>query len=488
MNCGELYIPQENQEQGYSIGWNLDALIKKGLPNQQPPNSLEELLKQITKLVSNSKSEWIGPQSINCLDSYIAVYVEKENLEYKIINELFLDFFQKINEKKIKLTFTLDLGYNKNYRKMHRDTYDLINRVLQNIILNYMKKGVFEPYFVINLYPETDWRKDILDSWLALSFKYGQPVYHNYITGTIKPETLKPMEKNLELENIYLRVGGTNGNRENQTVTGYACINLHKIATKAYNENYFLELIDKKIIDASTLLVKKQRSILDKFNKNKMPLTKWINGNICWSYSIISLVGMNEALEKIINAPISHIAGKAVTYKILERLLRKIEHLQIETGQLFSLESYPSDIPSAILLEEYEANTEFLTTGTELKPSHGSDLWDFLEHQKKYHSMYTGGTLQQIHLREGLSYNRGLKLLINRIIHTFGYNYLAITPVFSLCDSHNYLFGAVKKCPYCGNQTEIYTRIDTKIKSLSSLPIPLKEAFRQRVYHDIKNE
>jgi ribonucleoside-triphosphate reductase len=488
MNCGEIYTLHENKGQGYSIGWSLKTLIDKGLPKQKPPTTLQDLLEQIITLIINSSVEWIGPHTINSLDSYIADFVEKENLEIHTLRDLFVDFFQKIHEKKLQLTITLDLGYSSDFQNEKRDTYDLINHVLQDISSLFMQKGIFEPYIVVNLYPETDWRISLLDSWLKLSYKYGQPVYHNFITGTIMPETLRPRENKPESENVYLRIGGANGNCEKQTVTGYVCINLAKIATEAHNESHFFELIEEKMVIVSNILIEKHRSIIDRFKKNGMPLTKWFIEDLSWSYSIISLVGTNEALEHVIDAPLGHIAGKAVTYKILESLLRKVEDIQIETGHLFSLESYPSDIPGALLLEEYETHQRFLTTGTELEPSHGSDMWDVLEYQKKFHSLYTGGTLQQIYLEKGPSYNQGLKLLLNRIIQNFGYNYLAITPIFSLCENHGYVLGNQEKCPKCRKKTETYTRIDTKIKPVSGLQPSLKEAFRQRVYYDVKNE
>ena len=142
--------------------------------------------------------------------------------------------------------------------------------------------------------------------------------------------------------------------------------------------------------------------------------------------------------------------------------------------------------PGSILLDKYDSNYIYLTAATELKPNHGDDLWDILEHQKKFHSMYTGGTLQQIHLEEGLGFKEELKILVKRTLEIFGYNYLAISPVYSLCPEHGYLFGE-DDCPECGLVTETYIRMDHKITRLSELSTQLKEAYRQRVYIDVKN-
>ena len=93
----------------------------------------------------------------------------------------------------------------------------------------------------------------------------------------------------------------------------------------------------------------------------------------------------------------------------------------------------------------------------------------------------------QIHLERGLQYNDGLKLLVRRTVETFGYNYLAVSPVFTLCPEHGYIAGE-HVCPICDSETESYTRIDNKMTRVSSLPKPLEEAYRQRVYYDVKNQ
>jgi ribonucleoside-triphosphate reductase len=488
MTHGNIYNWQENTEIGYSIGWNLKTLILRGLPKKDPPTNLKELLKQIITLVSESITEWSGPQTINSLDSYVTLFVEKENLDTQNLSYLFNLFFQKIHENVLQLTISLDLVPTSDFPNVKKEILEKINHVLQDTASEFMEKGLFEPYIVVNIYQNTDWNSETLDEWIKLSYKYGQPVYHNFQTGTIGSDSLRPRVQKPELDTIQLRLGGANGNSENQSITGFSCINLAKIGAEAKNENQFFNILGEKMDEATRFLAEKRRSIVNKFNRKEFLWTKWFIEDLNWSYSVITLVGMNEALLSLIDAPLGHVAGKAVTYKVLEFLLRKIENIQYESDQLFSLESYPSDTPGDILLQEYESQYPFLTAATELKPSHGDDLWDSLEHQKKFHSMYTGGTLQQIHLENGLNYNSGLKLLIRRIIENFGYNYLAITPIFSLCKEHGYVLGTQDACPKCGKKTETYTRIDTKITPVSNLQSSLKEVYRQRVYYDVKNE
>ena len=486
MNGGDIYGWEETTDRGYSIGWNLKTLIQKGMPNNTPPQSLEELISQIQSLVQQSTYEWGGPVTFNSLDNYIAAYAEREKPSKQAFIAQMEEFFGKLENHNV--TISLDLIHRQGFEETEKTqvVLDAVDGVFLDVYRSRMEKASFDPVIVVNLYPETSWDSTTLQQCLKLSYLYGQPTYQNFITGTIAPETLRPRAYTPETDVTYLRLGGVNGDSEDQMVTGYACINLAKIGAEAMDEEEFFELLDLQVDKAVDLLDAKHEQVQARFDAGDMPLTGHFLDSLDWSFSVITLAGMNEALETLIDAPLGHVAGKAVTYKVLEHLLRKLEDIHYFTGRLYSLESYPSENPAAELLTEYDSDHVYLTAATELKPSHGDDLWDVLEHQKKYHSMYTGGTLQQIHLKEGLSYNRELGLLVRRIIEVFGYNYLAVSPVFSICPEHGYVKGT-QDCPTCGHETETYTRIDGKLTPISELKEPQKEAYRQRVYYDVKN-
>ncbi len=490
MNNGYIYNWQDSEDRGYSIGWNLKTLIQRGLNENQPPENLDELLEQIVDLIKYSTKEWGGPVTFNSLDNYILPFVEREKPSRQGFISQMEQFFQKITETDAEVAITLDLIHRPSFSESDKaqTILDAVNDVIADVYSSMMQRGGFEPYIAINLYPETDWESPILDKWLESSYLYGQPTYNNFITGTIAPETLRPRDQKLDLETLYIRLGGVLGNTEDQSVTGFTCINLSRVADDARDEDEFFTMLEQQVEQAKETLENKRKLLETKLEHGEMPLTSQFIDNLDLSFSVITLVGMNEALESLIKAPLGHVAGKAVTYKVLESLMRKLEDIQYLTGHLYSLESYPSEKPGAELLTEYDAEETYLTPATELKPSHGDDLWDALEHEKKYHSMYTGGTLEQIYLQHGLKYNQGLKLLIKRTIETFGYNYLAITPVFSLCKEHGYIKGETETCPTCGKETTTYARIDHKLTPTSILSNPLKEAYKQRAYYDVKNE
>jgi len=486
MNNGKIFLWEPESLQGYSMGWSLETLVTRGLPDVAPPRSLNEFLDQISLLAHSSKSEWIGPSTFNSLDAYMAHFFDENTPKEQLMLQL-EDFFQKLGE--LEVTISLDLVPRPRFKKdgCTQSVLDLINNSLMSVYQARLEEGSFEPRVYVNLYPETSWRSRVLDKCLKLSFLYGQPIYQNFITGTIRPMSLRPKPGKPDYNVTYLRLGGPLGNADDESVVGYACINLASLGAEARSEEDFFESVDEQVEVAVAGLDEKRARVEDRLRDGSMPYTGYFVDNLEWGFSVITLVGMNEALETLIDAPLSHVAGKAVTYKVLEHLLRKLEKIQAKNRHLYSLESYPSEIPGAKLLEQSNLSNQYLTAATELKPSHGDDLWDILEHEKKLHSMYTGGTLLQIHLDRGLDYNEGLKLLIQRTIKEFGYNYLAISPVFSLCPQHGYIKGD-SVCPLCGGKAETYTRVDGKMMKTSELMDSLKEVYRQRVYCDIKNE
>lgn len=487
MNNGEIFVWEPESTRGYSVGWNLDTLLKKGVPNHDPPRNSVEFLEQLVLLVEESNKEWGGPISLNSFDNYIAQFLEDENPSKKQFTKQMNQLFYGL--KGTNVLISLDLIPRQGFMITEKTQIilDAVNNVIQELFQKNMEKGLFEPYFRINLYPETNWESTQLVEWITLSYKFGEPTYQNFSTGTISPDTLRPKLYKPDYNVTYLRLGGLNGNSEDQSISGFASINLQKLASVARDEQDFFDLVDTRFNEVAEILQIKKKLLEKSFSDGEKPLTKNLMDNLDWSYSVITLVGMNEALEDLINAPLGHVAGKAVTYKLLEHLLRKLEEVQNKNNQIFSLEAAPSEIPGSILLKEYSSKHDTLTPSTDLKSDHGDDLWDVLEHQKKIHTLYTGGTLQQIYLAQGLSYTPGLKLLIKRTFEIFGYNYLAITPIFSLCPKDGYIYGEEAICPICSNKVETHIRVDGLLVKLSTVTDSIKEAYRKRVFYDVKN-
>ncbi|HID31747.1 MAG TPA: ribonucleoside triphosphate reductase, partial [bacterium (Candidatus Stahlbacteria)] len=67
-------------------------------------------------------------------------------------------------------------------------------------------------------------------------------------------------------------------------------------------------------------------------------------------------------------------------------------------------------------------------------------------------------TVLHIFLGERIRNPVTVKKLVKKICDKFRLPYFTFTPTFSVCPSHGYLSGEKKKCPKCGEKTEIYSR------------------------------
>ena len=48
---------------------------------------------------------------------------------------------------------------------------------------------------------------------------------------------------------------------------------------------------------------------------------------------------------------------------------------------------------------------------------------------------------------------------MRKIAENYHLPYYTLSPTYSVCPEHGYLVGEVTKCPHCGKETEVYSRI-----------------------------
>jgi ribonucleoside-triphosphate reductase len=62
-------------------------------------------------------------------------------------------------------------------------------------------------------------------------------------------------------------------------------------------------------------------------------------------------------------------------------------------------------------------------------------------------------------MSERLPNGESAKKLVKKVLTNYKLPYITITPVFSICDTHGYLNGEQKECPYCHKKTQVWTRV-----------------------------
>ncbi|MBN2335054.1 hypothetical protein JXL21_05800 [Candidatus Bathyarchaeota archaeon] len=488
-------------DKGYSAGWSLESLAETD--NQ---GDLGESLTRIVESLTRLEAEWAGPQAVNSLDAYAAAHLHGGEMTDSRLKEIVVDFVGKVNESiRPSLAVSLDLKpdaamveppytTSETYASQgFIDEMDRFNHAFAEALEQSYRRGLFRVVPILNLMRHVDWGSETLSRYISTSYRYGYPIYQNFYTGTLHPRYLHGTES-LEPDPLatYLRHGGVHGNSDGQGILDVVTLNLPRISHESRDEEDFFNQIDAAMELARDAHESKRGHLETMLEEGMLPETARHVDSLDWHFSAVNMVGMNEALTHVIGAGTEHVAGKAVTYRLLEHMIRKLETIQEETGHIYTLEAAPCEEAGAAMAQREAADNPgeaqpFYTGSTELPPWHGDDLWDALEHQKKYHGIYTGGDVFQIHLAEGVDYREECKLLLRRTLEVFGFNHLKVSPVFSLCGEHGYITGERSGCPMCGEETQVITWVDCSPRSVGSLGEGLKEAYRRRVYSDVKD-
>jgi ribonucleoside-triphosphate reductase len=51
------------------------------------------------------------------------------------------------------------------------------------------------------------------------------------------------------------------------------------------------------------------------------------------------------------------------------------------------------------------------------------------------------------------------KQMVMKTAQNFHLPYFTLTPTFSICPNHGYINGETPRCPTCGHETEVYSRV-----------------------------
>jgi len=227
-----------------------------------------------------------------------------------------------------------------------------------------------------------------------------------------------------------------------------------------------------------------------------LPFTKRYLGEqgLRWHFSTIGLIGMNEACLNFLGVSIAEKEGKRFAIKVLKFMRQKILEFQQETGNIYNLEATPGEGLSyrfAMLDKKKYPNiitagekVPYYTNSTHLPVNYTDDLFEALRHQDDLQVLYNGGTVFHAFIGERLD-PEGCKVLVRKIAENFRLPYYTITPTFSVCPDHGYIPGEHFKCPYCGRDTEVYSRVVGYLRPVQLWNDGKREEFRQRVTYDV---
>ena len=529
----DIHIHDLSMLTGYCAGWSLRQLIMEGLGGipgkitSAPAKHLSVLCNQMVNFLGIMQNEWAGAQAFSSFDTYLAPFVRTDNLSYPEVKKCIESFVYGVNIPSrwgtqapftnITLDWTvpndlknlpaivggkeMDFTYGDCKKEM-----DMINRAFIETMIegDAQGRGFQYPIPTYSITRDFDWSETENNKLLfEMTAKYGTPYFSNYINSDMEPTDVRSMccRLRLDLRELRKKSGGFFGSGESTGSVGVVTINMPRIAYLSENAEEFYKRLDR-MMDISARSLHTKRTVITKLlNEGLYPYTKRYLGTFENHFSTIGLIGMNEAClnAKWIRQDLTHAEAQEFTKEVLNHMRERLSDYQEEYGDLYNLEATPAEsttyrlakhdveqFPDIITAAE-KNGTPYYTNSSHLPVGYTADVFEALDIQDELQTLYTSGTVFHTFLGEKLPDWKSAASLVRKIAENYRLPYYTMSPTYSICKNHGYLTGEQFKCPICGEEAEVYSRITGYYRPVKNWNDGKTQEFKERKVYDISN-
>ncbi|MBO4824352.1 MAG: ribonucleoside triphosphate reductase, partial [Lachnospiraceae bacterium] len=334
-----------------------------------------------------------------------------------------------------------------------------------------------------------------------MTSKYGTPYFSNYINSDMEPSDVRSMccRLRLDLRELRKKTGGFFGSGESTGSVGVVTINMPRIAYLSTNEDDFFKRLNR-LMDISARSLKIKRGVITKLlDEGLYPYTKRYLGTFDNHFSTIGLIGMNEVglNANWLRADMTDPKTQEFTKKVLNHMRNRLSEYQQQYGDLYNLEATPAESTTyrlakhdkkrwpAIKTAGKPGDTPYYTNSSHLPVEFTSDIFDALDIQDDLQTLYTSGTVFHAFLGEKLPDWKAAASLVKTIADNYKLPYYTLSPTYSICKNHGYLAGEKKVCPFCGETTEVYSRITGYYRPVQNWNDGKAQEYTNRKTYDI---
>ena len=526
----DIHLHDLSMLTGYCAGWSLKQLIEEGLGGvtgkitSAPAKHLATLCNQMVNFLGIMQNEWAGAQAFSSFDTYLAPFVKADHLTYPEVKKCIESFIFGVNTpsrwgtqapfSNITLDWTVpaDLAVKPAIvgGKPQDFTYgdckeemDMVNKAFIETMIegDANGRGFQYPIPTYSITRDFDWSPTENNKLLfEMTAKYGTPYFSNYINSDMEPSDVRSMccRLRLDLRELRKKSGGFFGSGESTGSIGVVTINLPRLAYQSSDEADFYKRLDK-LMDIAARSLKTKRTVITKLLDNGLyPYTKRYLGTFENHFSTIGLVGMNEAalnakwLRKDLTTPEAQQFAKDVLNHMRERL----SDYQEQYGDLYNLEATPAESTTYRFAKHDKARypdiitanmngTPYYTNSSHLPVGYTEDVFSALDIQDELQTLYTSGTVFHAFLGEKLPDWKAAATLVRKIADNYKLPYYTLSPTYSVCRDHGYLNGEQFTCPYCGKETEVYSRITGYYRPVQNWNDGKAQEYKDRKLYDI---
>lgn len=516
---GALHIHDLGFLSVYCVGWDLQDLIMTGFKGasgklvSKPARHFRTILGQVVNFFYTMQGEAAGAQAFSNFDTLLAPFIRFDQLDRKQVKQALQEFMFNVNVP-TRVGFqtpftnvTMDLNVPSFMKdepvviggKVQDFTYgecqeemDLFNEVFAEVVEEGDANGsVFSfPIPTYNITPDFDWDNPRYENIWKITAKYGIPYFSNFVNSDMSPDDVRSMCCRLRLDKRELvrKGGGLFGANPLTGSVGVVTVNLPRLGYEAGNEQEFFKRLGQLMEMGKNSLEIKRKVIENLTEKGLFPYSKFYlrhlknkNGKF-WQnhFSTIGIVGMNECCQNFIGGDIVSEEGNAFAHRIFDFMKQKLEEFQKETGNIYNLEATPAEgttyrlarLDTKVYDDIIVANQDAYKTGaapyytnsSQLPVTYTDDLFEALNLQDDLQTQYTGGTVFHTFIGEKQLSIESVKMLIKKITDNYRLPYITLSPSFSICQEHGYIYGEHHKCPKCANMgketdCEVFSRI-----------------------------
>ena len=501
-----MHIHDLSMLTGYCAGWSLKQLIQEGLGgvpgkiSSSPAKHLSTLCNQMVNFLGIMQNEWAGAQAFSSFDTYLAPFVKKDNLSFDETKQCIQSFIYGVNTPSrwgsqapftnVTLDWTVpdDLANvpaiigGKNMDFTYGDCkkeMDMINKAFLEVFIegDANGRGFQYPIPTYSITKDFDWSETENNKLLfEMTAKYGTPYFSNYINSDMKPSDVRSMccRLRLDLRELRKKGGGYFGSGESTGSIGVVTLNLPRMGYLSKSKDDFIAILDKYTDIAARSLAIKRKVLTKLMDQGLYPYTKRYLGSFNNHFSTIGICGMNEALENAHwwkGGNLTTAEGRALSVEVLNHMRKKLSDYQVQYGDLYNLEATPAesttyrfakhdakDFPD-IKSAAKNGGAPFYTNSSHLPVGYTDDIFKALEIEDPLQVLYTSGTVFHAFLGERIPDWKSAASLVRKIATNFKLPYFTLSPTYSVCAKDGYIAGEHLKCPKCGGDAEVYSRI-----------------------------
>lgn len=527
----DIHLHDLSMLTGYCAGWSLKQLIQEGLGGipgkitSAPAKHLATLCNQMVNFLGIMQNEWAGAQAFSSFDTYLAPFIKVDNLSYDQAKKCIESFIYGVNTpsrwgtqapfSNITLDWTvpddlkdmpaivggkdMDFTYGDCQKEM-----DMVNKAFIEIMIDgdAQGRGFQYPIPTYSITKDFDWSDNENNRLLfEMTAKYGTPYFSNYINSDMEPSDVRSMccRLRLDLRELRKKSGGFFGSGESTGSVGVVTINLPRIAYLAKDEADFYERLDHMMDIAARSLKIKRTVISNLLDAGLYPYTKRYLGNFDSHFSTIGLIGMNEVGLNAdwLRKDLTHEETQEFAKEVLTHMRARLSDYQEEYRDLYNLEATPAESTTYrfakhdrkrypdIITAAKEGDTPYYTNSSHLPVDYTEDIFSALDIQDQLQTLYTSGTVFHAFLGEKLPDWKAAANLVRKIAENYELPYYTLSPTYSVCKDHGYLNGEQFVCPYCGNKTEVYSRITGYYRPVQNWNDGKTQEYKDRKLYDI---